>query len=139
MSGFLDYAEDMNLEIILMGLSMMFLPYTLSFVGITEVMPGSISVIQILLLFLYGVVTVLGGFLHGEALYLRSFMDLSAVVGLVIFATAIYPVIETSLWTKTSIIGLFFLAIPSLALTYFNRESRFENHREDDRDYMGRD
>lgn len=139
MSGFLDYAEDMNLEMILMGLCMMFLPYTLSFVGVTEVISESISVIQILLLFLYGLVTVLGGFLHGEALYLRSFMDLSGVVGLVIFATAIFPVIEMSLWIKFSLVGLFSLAIPSLTLTYFNRESRFENHREDDRDYMGRD
>lgn len=139
MSGFLDYAEDMNLEIILMGLSMMFGPYTLSFLGITEVISSSLSTVQILILFLYGLVTVLGGFFHGEALYLRSFMDLSAITGIAILATAVFPIIETSLWIKVSLIGLVFLAIPSLALTYFNRESRFEKHREDDRDYMGRD
>ena len=139
MSGFLDYAEDMNLEIILIGLLMLFVPYTLSFPGITEVISTPLPTAQIVILFLYGLVTFLGGFFHGEALYLRFFMELSAIAGVVILATAVYPIIEMRLCIKASLIGLFFLAIPSLALAYLNRESRFEKHREDDTDYMGRD
>ncbi len=132
----IDYAEGLNGGNILAGVIMMIYPAISASMNISGFLELEFSVFASAAIILYGFLIVIGGFLQGEALYLRYFLDLAATAGLLLLTLKVLPVLQNS-WMNLFLGALIFLAAPSTTMAYVTRESRYEKHTEDDSDYLG--
>jgi hypothetical protein len=124
----MDYAEDLNPWIVLLGIFMFFSAFAVQAKLLSNFIGVEFSILETLLFMGYGASTALGGFLHGEAEYLEYFVDISAAVGLLLFfgGSLAETLISQGLWFKVSVIAFFFLSIPSTGAVWYTRESVYE-------------
>lgn len=128
---FMDYAEDLNPGIMLIGFLMFFSATVIQFDLVSNFLDVKLSVVESMIFMAYGVSTFIGGFLQGEAEYLEYFVDVSAAVGfLLLFGESLTQLlVSEGLWFKISVIALFFLSIPSTLGTWYTRESIYESQK----------
>lgn len=128
---FMDFADDMNLSVMLTGVVLVFLPFSLQAPVLSDLLGVQVSLLTTVIFMAYGVSTIIGGFLKGEAEYMEYFVDISAALGFLLFLVG--PVmnfaIEQSLWTKLAVFSLLFISIPSTAMLWYTRESVYEDEK----------
>ncbi|MFB6114769.1 MAG: hypothetical protein ABEK04_00625 [Candidatus Nanohalobium sp.] len=128
---FMDFADDMNLSVMMVGAVLVFLPFSLNAPMLSDLVGVQVSLLTTVLFMAFGISTIVGGFLQGEAEYLEYFVDISAALGLLLFIVG--PVmnfaVKKGLWTKFSIFALLFISIPSTAMVWYTRESVYEDEK----------
>lgn len=129
----MDYVDDMNPVLMFLGFVLFFSSLLFQFEAVSKVVGIEFSLIEGLVFMAYGVLTFVGGFLQGEAEYLEYFVDISALVGLLLpLGKYLVPsILSQSLWFRISLVALFFLAVPSTFATWFTRESIYEDDNHD--------
>lgn len=128
---FMDYAEDLNPGIMLIGFAMFFSATVIQFDIVSNFLEVELSVIESLVFMVYGASTLIGGFLQGEAEYLEYFVNVSAAVGFILLfgESLTKALVSEGLWFKVSLIALLFLSIPSTLATWYTRESIYEGQK----------
>ncbi len=126
---FMDYADDMNPGIMLLGFVMFFSSIAIQADMLSDLIGVEFTLLQTLVFMAYGASTFVGGFLQGEAEYLEYFVDISAAVGfLLMFGGSLtQSLVSEGLWFKVSVIALLFLSFPSTGAVWFTRESVYED------------
>ncbi|MFB6174866.1 MAG: hypothetical protein ABEJ87_02725 [Candidatus Nanohalobium sp.] len=124
----MDYADDMNPFIMLLGIVMFFSAFAVQAQMLSNLIGMDYTIIDSLIFMLYGISTFIGGFIQGEAEYLEYFIDISAAVGYILFFGGSFAqtLVSEGLWFKTSIVALLFLSIPSTFAVWYARESVYE-------------
>lgn len=127
----MDYADDMSFSVILIGMILFFLPFLMLAPEIESSIGFELSLLQTVVFMAYGISTMVGGFLRGEAEYLEYFVDFAASAGLLllIFGPPLGFLIPENIWNRLTIVSLFFLSVPSTAASWYTRENVYEEKR----------
>lgn len=129
---FMDYADDMNPLLMLVGVLIFFLPFMLQSQILADAVGFDISIWATLVYMTYGLFTFIGGFLQGEAEYLDYFVEISAGLGLLLFLLGfVKDFLPEGMWLKLSIVSLLFVSLPSTGMAWYTRESVYEDDNHD--------
>jgi hypothetical protein len=128
---FMDYAEDLNPGIMLIGFVIFFSATIIQFDLVSNFLDVELSIVESLIFMGYGASTFIGGFLQGEAENLEYLVDISAAVGFVLlFGESITQLlVSEGLWFKISLLTFLFLSIPSTLAVWYTRESIYESRK----------
>lgn len=140
---FMDYADDMNPMVMLLGVVIFFLPFMMQSSILADAVGVQMSIWSTLIYMAYGASTFVGGFLQGEAEYMDYFVDIAAGLGVILMFGSFVSgsLVPEGLWLKISLVSLLFVSLPSTGVAWYARESVYEDDNHDleepyDNDYM---
>lgn len=125
---FMDYADDMNPIIVLLGVFMFFSAFAVQADLLSSFIGVNFTIWDSLIFMAYGASTAVGGFLQGEAENMEYLVNISAAVGILLFfgGSLREVLISQGLWFEFSLMALLFLSIPSTGAVWYTRESIYE-------------
>ncbi|MFB6202944.1 MAG: hypothetical protein ABEK01_00470 [Candidatus Nanohaloarchaea archaeon] len=132
--GLLDFTENMNFVIMATGFLMILIPMVGKSLTLTDVANKGVAPIALIVIMsAYGASLFVGGFMHGKAEYLGSFLYLAAVLGLLLTLSSFFigMGVPAGVWYRVAVLSLVLVALPATGLVILMEEGEKKDFERD--------
>lgn len=116
----------MNVSVVFTGFLLAFVPAVLKLPRFSQITGVKIATSTLALFLVYGMSTIVGGVLRGQAKSLGYFVDISTVLGAILFILGpLTGFMDGSTWFNVSVGSLLLISLPSTAAVWYTRDSAY--------------